>query len=193
MPFKFLQKNLLGKRKLEEVLNEAQALFEAYTWGASNLESGQYGGDYIKLTDTKATTVAGGASVAGTQTRALNTEDSDTGNNCTLSSNQFTLLAGTYQIKALAPGYKVDRHRIYLYNITDTNVVSSCIGTSEGSSSSDNTITKSFIGGEFNITVSKVFEIRHYTQTAQAVNGLGIETSDALSEIYTVVELWKVK
>ena len=58
---------------------------------------------YIKLSDVKSAGTAGGTFTSGSwQTRTLNTEDSDTGGNCSLSSNQFTLDAGTYEINARA-------------------------------------------------------------------------------------------
>lgn len=192
MPLRFIQKALQGKRELVDILSEAAGVFEAYVWSAANLDSGQYGGDYIKLSDTKATTVAGGASVAGTQTRTLNTEDSDTGNHCTLSSNQFTLAAGTYQITASAPAFSSGPSKAILYNITDA--ANELIGTSEYTSIvAGYAQTSSFIKGQFTISASKTFRIDQYTQTAKTINGLGVATSDGTSEIYTVVELWKVK
>ena len=85
MPFEFLKTTQIVKKLLPGVMNEAADLFAAYVWDAANLSSGQFGGDYIKLTDTKATTVNGGSSIVGTQTRDLNTEDTDTGNHCDIA------------------------------------------------------------------------------------------------------------
>ena len=60
--------------------------------------------DYIYLYDKKAATVAGGGSVSGAwRTRDLTDEVEDTGNDCTLAANQFTLEAGTYRCLISAP------------------------------------------------------------------------------------------
>jgi hypothetical protein len=191
MPLRFIQKALQGKRELKDVLSEAAGVFEAYVWSAANLSSGQYGGDYIKLSDVKATTVNGGPSVAGTQTRTLNTEDSDTGGNCTLSSNQFTLAAGTYQIKASAPAYAVGVHKALLYNTTDAAI--EIIGVNAIANVASSVGNRSALSGQFIIASAKTFELRHYTAAVKAGNGLGVATSDGTSEIYAIVELWKVK
>lgn len=148
--------------------------------------------NYIKLSDVKATTLNGGASAAGVQTRTLNTEDIDAGNYCTLAGNQFTLLAGTYRILSSSPAYSCGSHKTILYNVSDT--VNEILGSSEYSSSAAGYAhTRSFIAGEFTITTAKTFRIDHYTQSVKTGNGLGVATSDGTSEIYTIVELWKVK
>ena len=156
-------------------------------------KSSQWGGDYIKLSDTKATGTAGGSSIAGTQTRALTTKDVDTGNICTLNvpSKQFTLPAGTYRIKASAPSFRSGTHKAILYNVSDlSNVI---IGESAYTNSAvDTPVTKSDVIGQFVIGSEKTFEIRHYTQIIKTVDGLGIATSDGTAEVYTVVELWKI-
>ena len=96
----------------------------------TDLESGQYGGDYIKLSDTKTAGTDGGTFTSGAwYTRTLNTEDVDTGNHCSLTSNQFTLDAGTYRIKARSAAYDVNAHIAKLYNITDA--ADEIIGTNE--------------------------------------------------------------
>lgn len=201
MPFTFLKNSFRGRKLLGKEFDDADTLFQAYVWNTANytdgsitaakLAPGQFGGDYIKLTDTKATTVNGGASIAGTQTRVLNTEDSDTGGHCTLASNQFTLAAGTYRINANASAYATRRHKLFLYNVSDT--VNEIIGTSEYDDDVNLVSNKSFVSGQFEITASKTFEIRHYTQLAVATFGLGVSSNDGTSEVYTIVELWKIK
>jgi hypothetical protein len=160
---------------------------------ASQLEPGQYGGAYVKLVDSKATTVDGGASIAGTQTRDLNTEVTDTGNHCTLSSNQFTLDEGTWYIKASAPAFSVGRNKLFLYNISDSQNEPNITSTSANVSSAVSAQTTASLMGEFIISASKTFRIDHYTTVVKAINGLGVATLDGTTEIYTVVELWKIK
>ncbi len=144
--------------------------------------------EYIVLQDTKTAGTDGGTFTAvGARTRDLNTEVIDTGNNCSLASNQFTLQAGTYRILASAPAYQVGRHQAFLRNITDASDVFQ--GTSEAASGS--TQTRSVIAGQFSISASKVFEIQHRCNTSRSTDGFGVSTGYNL-EVYTSVELWKV-
>lgn len=146
--------------------------------------------DYIKLSDVKSNGTGGGASSAAAQNvRTLNTEI-DAGGHCILAANLFTLDAGIYDIDASSPAHGVNNHKIRLYNVSDLSI--EIIGTSEHSSSSVNVQTRSFISGRFEIASAKQFRIDHYTQTAKTINGLGISTNSGDSEIYTIVELWKV-
>ena len=146
--------------------------------------------DYVLLCDSKASGTNGGScSAATTATRTINTEITDTGGVCTLASNQFTLLAGTYRISASVPAYNCDRTRAKLYNVTDAADVSTVIGTSEAPLTT--TQTRCCVFGEFTIASGKAFEIRHYTQSAVASTGFGVAVSSGANEIYTVVELWR--
>ena len=152
----------------------------------------QHGGEYIKLSETQAANTQGGTFTSGAwRTRTLNTEDSDTGSHSSLSSNQFTLDAGTYLIRAEAPAYNCDVHKTKLYNITDT--ADEIIGSSNTSANGTFVLNHSKVVGLFTIAASKVFEIQHQCSTTHATSGLGIATNMVVSEIYTVVELWKVK
>ncbi len=173
------------------ILDDADAAAVLATLGLPYAAT-QWGGEYIKLSDTQSANTQGGTFTSGAwRTRVLNTEDNDTGNNCSLSSNQFTLDAGTYIISASAPSYNVDKHKVKLYNISDAS--DEIIGTSENNSAADFTMTRSFVQGQFTISASKIFEIQHRAQTTQATNGFGIASNFSVSEIYTIVDLWKVK
>lgn len=164
----------------------------AGTVSATELSAGQFGGDYIKLSDTKTAGSNGGPFTNGSwQTRTLNTKDVDTGSICTLASNQFTLPAGTYRINAIAPAYKVNRHTSKLYNVTDTT--DEIIGTAEISYTTDTCSTSSHVVGQFTITSSKTFELRHYGEANNGTDGFGIDNIGGVSAIFAIVELWKVK
>lgn len=156
--------------------------------------SGDVGGIII-LEDQKTTGTAGGTFTSGAwRTRTLNTEVADTGGNCSLSANQFTLDAGTYEIEASAPAFFVFRHQIRLQNVTDGTTT--LVGTSE---CTDNTVandqSRSFIWGRFTIASSKAFEIQHQCQNTLATNGLGLAVGTGFTvanELYTQVWLRKV-
>jgi len=145
----------------------------------------------IILQDQKAQNTVGGTFTSGAwRTRDLNTEVVDTGSNCTLSSNQFTLLAGTYRIQAYVPAAYVRQHQARLRNITDSTTTVE--GTSEYTTSSDAdaTTTKSIIEGRFTIASSKAFEIQHQCGVTLATNGFGAPANFG-TEIYTTVRLEK--
>ena len=146
--------------------------------------------DYIYLYDKKASTTAGGGSTSGAwRTRVLTDEVEDTGNDCSLSSNQFTLQSGTYRCLISAPALKSDQHQIRLYNISDTAL--ELLGTSCWNDAANfEAETRSFIHGKFTIAASKIFEVQYRVGTSQAGNGLG-GPSNWGDGIFTTVELWK--
>ena len=146
----------------------------------------------VVLSDVKAQNTSGGTFTSGAwRTRTLNTEDYDPNNWCTLASNQFTLVAGTWEIYASAPAAEVNAHKARLQNITDGTTA--IVGTSEYVSSSyTNVNTRSIIVGVFTIAATKTFEIQHYTLTTSSV-GFGWQSNiPSTSEVYTVVHLRKV-
>ena len=146
--------------------------------------------EILHVVDAKsATTYGGGASANTTQTRDLNTVVHNDITGASLSSNQFTLPAGTYFIDATAPANEVDRHRISLYNVTDTTTT--LMGLSCAINASIST-THARLRGKFTISGAKVFEIRHYTLTARSVYGLGDYTNDGSNARYTEVVVQKV-
>lgn len=148
---------------------------------------------YAKISDTKAANTAGGTFNSGAdQTRTLNTEDSDTGSIVAISSNRFTPIAGTYIIQASAPGFGVETHQAFLYNQTAGADVSGCIGTSERSSAVDSVQSRSFVIGKFTANGTDAYEIRHRCSSSLATQGFGNPANLGRSEVYTIVELWKV-
>lgn len=145
---------------------------------------------YINLQDQKAQNTSGGTFTSGAwRTRDLNTEVSDVGGLCSLASNQFTLSAGTYVISAYIPTHRTDRNQARLYNVTDAAVV--LIGTSNYASGGDNVNSPAFVRGVFTIGSGKALEIQHQCATTVATYGFGVEANFA-TEVYTVVELWKI-
>jgi hypothetical protein len=147
--------------------------------------------DVILLQDQKASGTDGGAFTSGAwQTRVLNTEVFDTGNNCTLASNQFTLLAGTYEIYSTAVAGQCDGHQSRLANITDSTYI---YGTTLYSSPVNTDIyNTSTINGIFTISTSKTFEIQHRCTTTRTTDGFGLAASLGTNEIYCSVFLRKV-
>ena len=147
-----------------------------------------FGAGYMIVRDEKASGTHAGASVIGTQTRALNTVATNTIGGATLASNQITLPAGTYRVRAQAPCY-VNASKLFLYNVTDA--VNQLIGISTNGitgASSDQAVTYTEVAGRFTIATAKVFELRQYCSEATAVDGLGAAVSQG-TEVYSTVEI----
>ena len=144
------------------------------------------------LSDQKASGTAGGSSVALTQNiRTLNTIIDSTGIVTSLASNQFVLPAGTYNVEASAPSVASNSNKLRLRNVTDSTT--SIIGQSEYNQASSIVQVRSFLSGEVTITSSKTFQLEHYTTTARATDGLGVQTTTGENEVYAQVKITKVR
>jgi hypothetical protein len=145
---------------------------------------------YICLQDQETQNTGGGAFTSGSWvTRVLNTKVVDTGSNCTLASNQFTLSAGTYRIRASAPAALVNNHQIRLQNITAGTTL--IVGTSEYANVAGVGQSRSFVMGRFTIAASQALAIQHQCNTSNALTtGLGAQ-ANFTTEVYCVVELEK--
>lgn len=137
----------------------------------------------------------GGTNSTGSwQTRTLNTEVTDEIGS-TLSSNQFTLPAGTYYIDGWAVAFRVNNHKSKLKNITDSSdEILGSVGytTNSGGTGSTN---MSFMRGRFTITDTKTFEIQTYTQTQQSNTGLGESggsDTGSTDEIYVDISIVRI-
>ena len=166
----------------------SQLVDGAVTEGKLSALANPFASQLFHIQDQKAYNAHGGSNVVGDQTRDLNTVITNEITGASLSSNQITLPAGTYYIQASAPAHDVGRHRIFLYNVTDTNI--DILGSDEYMSVAVQ--TRSFINQRFTIATEKTFEIKHYTAIVQATNGLGInDDGGGRTSIYTNVEIWR--
>jgi hypothetical protein len=162
---------------------------------SGNLTANSFVGSALKLLhvqDEKGTTTHGGSASANTDNiRDLNTVKTNEITGASLSSNQITLPAGTYFVEALASGLAVDHHRAFLYNVTDSDI--EVLGM-QIFNSAWNTLTSGFspVYGRFTISGTKVFELRHRTQSAKADIGLGHYMNDTRSSIYSSVIIRKI-
>jgi hypothetical protein len=143
---------------------------------------------YIK--DVKPSGTAGGTFTAGAwQTRDLNTLSGDT-EFVSLSSNQFTLQAGKYEIESKSPAFRVNRHQVKLRDTT--NSVDALIGAGmlADAASSDNSL--SIIEGVLEITATTTYEIQHQCNTTYASAGLGVDSNFSVDSVYTQVKITKL-
>ena len=146
---------------------------------------------YAIIGDEKSAGTDGGVFTSGAwRTRDLNAELSDPDGIVSISSNQFTLAAGSYLVVASAPALGVNNHKLKIYNITDSADVQ--IGTSEYAHASDYSTKRSFVSSRFTISGSKVFEIQHRCETTKSTTGMGRGYySMGAVELFTLVEIYK--
>jgi hypothetical protein len=149
-------------------------------------------GKLFHVQDENPNGTQGGTFTSGAwQTRTLNTVSVNQVDGASLSSNQFTLPAGTYYVETTAPAFYVNRHQTRIRNITDASDL--LIGTPEYSGNTGNGVaTESRVSGKFTLASSKTFELQHYCSTTAASQGWGIAGSFGVNEIYSVVKIWKV-
>lgn len=144
----------------------------------------------VILEDQKAANTDGGTFTAGAdRTRTLNTEVRDALNICTLSSNQFTLPAGTYYMEWCCPAYAVDGHQSMLYNVTGATVVKR--GSTAYGSNATSVQTESRGSAVVTVAGSTAFEIRHRCVTTRSTTGFGI-AANLGTEVYACVSIWKM-
>jgi len=123
------------------------------------------------------------------RTRPLNTEVADPDGIVSISSNQFTLQAGTYLIEWRIPGYNCETWQSRLQNITDGSTVA------QGESHYTRSLYHQDWGeGAARVTISgaKAFEIQQYAYQTQSTNGMGVTTANSVGiEVYGRVKIYK--
>lgn len=150
-------------------------MIAASTITAAKLASGVKGkiASYALIADVKASNAEGGAFTSGAwRTRDLNTEISDADSIVSISSNQFTLGAGSYLIKWSANAYRVASHQTRLYNATISANVQH--GSSNYSASTGLAAPDSIGAARITLSGSTVFEIQHRSYSSKSSNGFGI-------------------
>ena len=145
---------------------------------------------YAIIADQKAQGTDGGTfTAAGWRIRDLNTELYDPDGIVSISSNEFTLDAGTYFIEWAAPGFRCNSHMSRLYDVTGDAVVQ--IGQNAFTdTSADGDQTNAFGWARVTITASNAYRIEHYAITGGTTRGFG-NASNIDVETYTVVKIFK--
>lgn len=144
-----------------------------------------------KFSDRKTASTSAGDSIAGTQTRTLNTAEYNTIAGASMSGNQITLPAGTYEVSGRVPGYAVNGHKAFFYNVSDG--APAIVGSSASSPNPSGTQTDSVFDGRITITATKVFSIRHYTETAALGSALGrAANGSGQHEVFAEITLTKI-
>lgn len=148
--------------------------------------------EYVHVNETQPSGTAGGTFTAGSwQTRTLNTEVSDAGNNIYISGSVITLQPGTYIAKISCPGYSVNRHQARLFDTLTSSVVlngTPMYAYTNGSTNYGE--NRSEIVGKFTISVASTLIIQHQCESTKTTTGFGFPSLMG-EEIYTVAEFWK--
>ena len=159
---------------------------------AGKLASGVGGkfASYAIICDQKSNTTDGGTFTSGAwRTRDLNTELSDPDGIVSISSDQFTLAAGSYLIEWSCPGMRCGNHQSRLYDITGSASIQH--GKSAFSdTSNDGDQTDSVGAARITISANNTYEIQHQCTTTEPTSGLG-NACDFGTEIYTLVKIFK--
>ena len=144
------------------------------------------------IADEKANTVEGGTFSSGAwRTRDLNTEVFDPDGIVSISSNQFTLGAGTYLLQVKAPAYRVGRNRARVYNVTDS--VEEGISNSAFEDTDNDGTSLIEITALVTPTSSKTYEIQHRCLVSQSTYGFGVASDiGSGNERYTTVFITKL-
>ena len=147
---------------------------------------------YAIIGDVKADDVDGGTFTSGAwRTRDLNTELVDADGIVSISSNQFTLQAGSYLIEAQAPAYKVNRHMVKLVQ-TSGSSANIAYGTGMYANSGYNGNNVSVVRARVTISTATTYEIQHRCQTTMSSSiGFGQAVNFSVDELYTVVKIFK--
>jgi hypothetical protein len=154
---------------------------------------------YAIIADVKASNANGGTFTTGDwRTRDLNTELADADGIVSISSNQFTLQAGSYLIIFSAQAHEPNSHQTRLYNVTTSANVQ--VGQSMYGGASHGVTTASRGVARVTISGSTVFEIQHRCASTKTTFGLGVGTSGNMDwggsaatdgAIYCTVEIYK--
>lgn len=139
------------------------------------------------IEDQKAANTQGGTFTSGAdQTRTLNTLVYNRNTTVSLSSNQVTLPAGSWEIAWIAPAFQVDAHQSLLYDVTAAAVISR--GSTERCENAEEDVYQTASTGLYRVSPSgsNTYEIRHRAQTTKASDGFG-PAANLGTEVYTRV------
>lgn len=158
--------------------------------GQANVSiSGGAGAALLHVRDEKAAGTAAGTFTAGAwQTRTLNTIATNEISGATLTSNEVSLPAGTYEVDATSPAYNVGRHKARLYNVTGTAVL--VVGASDFAPGGS--YGQARVRGRFTLTSTSSVRLEHRCDATQASNGLGVESNYGIAEVYADLMIRKV-
>ena len=168
-----------------------------YFGDGTNIDSRNSVGDFKShaiLLERQGDTDMGTFTSGQFRTRALNVELSDPDGIVSLSSNQFTLQAGTYIIRWSCSAFQVDHHSSRISHQSGSfSQGGSEMGSSEYSNNGSE-ISNHSVGVSLQVpTNANVYEIQHRCTQTVGGNGFGVRTMFGENTIATIVEIIKVQ
>ena len=168
-----------------------QVLKSGGSGAAPAWEAGGNFTSYAIVAEIRSGTSDGGTLTANTwHTREINTEIADPDGIVSISSNQFTLQAGTYLIEWQAPAWRCDRHVTRLYDVTN----SAARGNATIEFSQDSgSYTMSSSRGFARVTISgaTVYKLETKGAVTKSDDGLGVDPGNLASCIYAMAKIFK--
>lgn len=144
---------------------------------------------YAIIAEQQTSGTNGGTFTSGAwRTRSLNTEITDPDGIVSISSNAFTLQAGSYLIEWSAIGFQVRRHRTKLRDTTNSSDVG--FGLSYFTDESTNATNASSGAARVTITSATTYELQHRSSQTES-NGFGVNTNFGDPETYALVKIYK--
>ena len=149
----------------------------------------------ILLWEESANTASGTLTSGAWRTVTINTELADPDNSVTISSNQFTLGAGTYYIEWMCEAVKTTEVHSQLYDITGTATIKSGMsGWTAAGAYGDASNQTHMLQGCARVTPSgsNAYEVQLYAGTTRTSTGFGIMSNhDSKNEHYATVKIYK--
>lgn len=122
------------------------------------------------------------------RTYPINTIDSDPFGICSLSSNQITLAAGTYNVRAVAVFNITGATQIRLFNVTDNAVISQSEGIVNIVSGVSQDTAETTV--QFTLTAAKAIRVEYQVTNTVPNSGLGYPANWGV-EVYASVSIQK--
>jgi hypothetical protein len=148
--------------------------------------------DYLEYRDLKPAGTPGGTATAGAWfARELNAEAHDAAGHGTLTGNQLTLAAGTYEVWATSTAWAIGNYQLRLRDVSSN--VTLVLGTTEYANLASGMTTRGSLAGRFTIASAAPIELQMRVEFSRATNGLGDAGPGnwGEDEVYTVLRLWK--
>lgn len=143
------------------------------------------------LADEKTANIGGGTFTSGSwQTHDANLEIYDPDGLITLSSNQFTLSAGTYMARIRSCGHRVNSHQCRLEDVTNNATL--VLGNNASANSGSSSLNTYSAGSDvFTLADTATIELQARCETTFATNGLGLD-SNFDEEKYAFIQIVQV-
>lgn len=180
-----------NNRVLGEFYNDASSNIDSQVnqWHENKHVAETIGGVYVALNSVSAGT-NGGSAVSGSW--ATHSLDSLSGHGgwASLSTNQITLLAGTYHIYGYAQGCKTDGHKTRIYDVTNTATL--IVGETTTLDSTAFNCAPSNFGGVVTLSDTTTIRLEQRVETTQATTGYGRAASFGENEVYAMMTIVKL-